>query len=356
MNEPLICIDKNYLAVDDKNVTANLIDAYIASNSLNMLDVPKREEHVLEMVTHNLGYWERIVNGADELLWLNNEGRGVALYHPGEGSGYTRAYCYMPAPKKGLKRYEPWSFGDWKGICSEIDLFNILNKSENKIIFERWKEHQLKINKIPTEFADGRIQNTIVDKAFIVTKGNGCAVCGDVAQHFAQTTLSEARAVMLSISLCEKHQQEAEDHPCVLSFFGTLFYLKIEVPDLVKLDHIPDELIEPIADIIASYLSALFERPEKRKNGWRVKFIMDDGWSWLLRLNSLTDYAYMLSNRSGKQLHRIDSANHHPEVPFGPDHQHFYPKSRKEAIEPSFTYGIPLFDFPLLQRSRLQYQ
>ncbi|MBU6955450.1 hypothetical protein [Hahella sp. HN01] len=189
----------------------------------------------------------------------------------------------------------------------------------------------------------------------LVTKGNGCAVCGASAGHHATTTLSQFRTVMLSISLCGPHKLEATEYPCILKFFGTLFLLNIDIPDLIKLDHIPDEFISPISDIIASKLNANFNKPVKRNRGWEIRFTMQDGWSWLLRLNTLTDYAYMLFTPSTKQVHRIDSANDHPEVPFGPDHQHFYPKSKRESIEPSFSYGIPLLDFPLLEKSKAYY-
>lgn len=351
MQTPLLSIDKNYEALSDAEITARVIDGYICVTSLNILEFPKRKEHVLELVTHKFQYWEKLIKEADELFWLNNEGRGWAAFYPNQDCGYTRIYRYKPSEEHDIRRNRPWGIGSWRHIQSESSLLDILDGVEYSETFKNWKAHQLKINLVPTEFAEGRLSNTAVDQVMLVTKGNGCAVCGTSAGYHATTTLSEHSTVMLSISLCGIHRLEASKHPCILKFFGTLFSLNLDIPDLIKLDHIPDGLIVPLANIIASNLNAQFDNPEKRRRGWHIRFKMQDGWSWLLRLNTLTDYAYMLFNSIGKQVHRIDSADDHPNVPFGPDHQHFNPKTKRETIEPSFSYGIPLLDFPLLEKS-----
>lgn len=355
MNIPLLSIDKNYEYLSDAEVTAEVMDSYICMMSLNMLDLPKRKEHILELVTHKLQYWERLIGEANELFWLKKEGRGWAVFYPNQDCGYTRIYRYKPSKDHDIRRDKPWDIGSWKYIQSELSLLNILNSVEYSEIFKNWKSHQLKVNTVPTEFAGGRISNTAVDKVMLVTKGNGCSVCGATAGHHATTTLSKYSTVMLSISLCETHRLEASEHPCILQFFGTLFFLNLDIPDLVKLDHIPDDLVTPLSSIIASNLNAQFDKPEKRKRGWHIRFEMQNGWYWLFRLNKLTDYAYMLFNSSGKQVHRIDSADHHPDVPFGPDHQHYKPNTKRESIEPSFSYGIPFLDFPLLKKIEESY-
>ncbi|UDL05988.1 hypothetical protein J2887_04270 [Marinobacter sp. CA1] len=352
MQTPLLSIDKNYEALEDSQVTAKVMDCYICAMSLNLLEFPKRKEHILELVTHRFSYWERLINGADKLYWLKAEGRGWAVFLPNQDCGFTRIYRFKPSKEHDIRRDSPWDMGDWKTIQSEEPLLDVLSSIEYVSIFKHWKDHRLEVNSVPTEFAEGRLSNTTVDKAMLVTKGSGCAVCGKSAGSRATTTLSELSTVMLSISLCDIHQIEAREHPCVLKFFGTLFFLDLDIPDLIKLDHIPDGLIVPMANVIASNLEAEFDEPQKRKRGWNIRFSMQDGWSWLLRLNTLTDYAYMLFNPSNKQVHRIDSADDHPDVAFGPDHQHFNPKTKRESIEPSFSYGIPLFDFPLLENSK----
>jgi hypothetical protein len=356
MLAPLILIDDIFTSINQSDTTAKVIDGYICVMGMNFQDFKQRQDHIVELVTHNLVYWEKLIGGADSLYWLESEGRGWAVFLPNMDCGLTRIYRYKPSKQQDLKKYVPWEIGTWKKILSEEALINILSGIENQAIYENWKQHQLNINSVPKEFAEGRLTNTTVDKAMLVTKGNGCAVCGDKATHRATTTLSEFSTVMLSISLCKDHEAEAIKHPCILTFFGTLFFLNISIPDLVKLDHIPVELLTAIVKLIASNLNAEYSELEKRKGGWHVKFVMDDQFYWVLRLNTLMDYAYMLFSPEKKQLHRIDSANHHQTIPFGPDHQHFNSNTKKESITPSFSYGIPLFDLPLLEKSKLYYK
>ncbi|MDG6882552.1 Uncharacterised protein [Phocoenobacter uteri] len=358
MQFPLLCIDKNYENLHDVEITADIIDQDICVMSLNMLDFPKRKEHVLELITNNFLYWEKLLEKANELFWLKNDGYGVAVFYPDQCCGYTRIYRYQCLRNIEIRRDKVWDIGSWKYIQSETSLFSILDSIEYVAIFNNWKSHNLKINRPLTELASGRISNTTVDRVNVVSKRNGCAVCGNSAGYYMATTLNAhdiANTVMLSILLCKTHYQEARESPCILQFFASLFYLNLDIPALMKLDYIPDNLIVPLAEIIASNLNATFSKPEKKKRGWHIWFKMEDDWEWLLRLNKLTDYAYILFDPSRKQAHRIDSANDHPDVPFGPDHQHFNPKTKGESIEPSFSYGIPILDFPLLKKIKNYY-
>lgn len=353
MDVPYLLIDSNYKALNDEEVTAKVIDSYIQMTSMNLLYIDKRYEHVLELITHKMNYWQSLIDGADKLIWIKSKGYGWAMYLQNESCGYIRLYRVKPSSNTDHRRESPWERGNWRIVNSEKELKSIIDTQEAKFIFNAWKTYQLKVNEIPTKLADGRLDNTSVKQVMIVSKGNGCAVCGDYATHRAATTIgNDHSAVMVNISLCKQHEYDANEHQCVLAFFGTLFFLKLEIPELIKLDHIPDELIEPIFSIIGSHLNATYTAPKKGNNGWESRFVMDDGWYWLLRLNNLKSYAYMLFNDSQKQLHRIDSAPDHPDVSFGPDHQHIQPTKKKHKIEPSFTYGIPLFDFPLLNNAK----
>jgi hypothetical protein len=356
MEPPYIAIDSNYKVLENESVTAEVIDSYIQMMSMNMLDVEKRIEHVLELITYRMDFWERLIDGADSLLWIKSKGYGWAMYKQNYGCGYIRLYRLKPSPKTDHRRDSPWELGDWTVLSSELELFSLIDSQETSFVFNAWKSHQLKVLDIPTQLAEGRLANTSVEKVIVASKGNGCAICGEKATHRAATTMGDESVVMIEISLCEAHGYDANEHPCVLAFFGTLFFLNLEIPDLLMLDHIPDDLIEPIFSIISSNLDATFTPPKKGNNGWETRFVMKDGWCWLFRLKNLKSYAYMLFNDANKQVHRIDSAPDHPDVPFGPDHQHINPIKKNHQIEPSFTYGIPLFDFPLLRKSKNMHQ
>ncbi|WP_198510889.1 hypothetical protein [Winslowiella toletana] len=333
------------------------MDAYIQSMSFNFLEFPKRTAQILELVTHNPAWWRRLIHSADQLLWIKDKGYGWAVYRQTTSCGFIRLYRFKPSATTDHTKTTPWSEGNWQTIKSESELAALLATEATVFVFEQWKKHQLEVNRIPADFARGRLANTAVSQAIIVAKGNGCAICGDAATHRASTTMGAEQAVMLSVSLCAQHENDVQQHPCVLAFFASLFFLKLDIPDLIKLDYIPETLTEPMFALIAANLQATFTPPEKRSRGWNVKFCMADGWSWRLRINSLMDYAYMLFDADDKQRHRIDSAPDHPDVPWGPDHQHYAPKpGKKHRIEPSFTYGVPIFDFPLLEKAKQHYQ
>ncbi|EGR0680144.1 hypothetical protein EX465_18715 [Vibrio cholerae] len=356
MEPPYIAIDSNYDALENKEVTSEVIDSYVQMTSMNMLHVEKRIEHVLELITHRIDYWERLIDGADSLLWIKSKGHGWAMYNQNTGCGYIRLYRLKPSSTLDHRRNTPWNRGTWTVLSSERELFSLLDSQEKNYVFRAWKEHQLQVLEQPSKLAEGRLENTNVEQVIIASKGNGCAVCGNTATHRAATTMGDSSSVMIEILLCKTHEYDANKNACVLSFFGTLFFLNIDIPDLIMLDHVPDELIEPIFSIISLNLDASFTPPKKGNNGWESRFVMKDGWFWLLRLNNLKSYAYMLFNKSGEQVHRIDSAPDHPDVPFGPAHQHIFPNKNNHKVEPSFTYGIPIFDFPLLHKTKKMHQ
>lgn len=357
MNVPaLINIDSGLAAIDKKDASAEVIDTYVCTYSFGLMDTEKREEHLLELVTNEPLFWDKLVRSADTRYWIKSENFGIVVYKPNQDCGYTRTYRYREKNNTVKCEFPLNSEELWIKVRSESDFLNVVNTIEFKAVFNAWKAHKTEINATPTEFAEGRLQNTDVDRVWIVTKGDGCAVCGKEARYQARTTLTAISSLLLAISLCPQHHLEAQEHPCVLVFFGSLFTLQLEVGDLVKLDYIPEQLIEPIRDLIASNLKAKCMESEKRHKGWHMKFVMDDGWYWILRLNTFSDYGYMLFDNKKKQKHRIDSANHHGNVPFGPDHQHFNSSGKKQEITPSFTYGLPALDFPALINARKFYK
>jgi hypothetical protein len=206
-----------------------------------------------------------------------------------------------------------------------------------------------------SQLAEGRIANTTVEKSIIYSRGNGCAFCGDPAPAYVATTICDGRLFM-QLQVCRKHQEEAMAAPTVLSALADLLHAKIDLPTLQRVDHVPDHMIAPIVAHLASGMGATAAIPEKRANGWFVKFQRSSGWEWRLRLRALDDYAYLLFDPQGEQRHRIDSAAHHPNLPFGPAHQHANPNSKKESLSPSFTYGVPLFDMVMLNETARRYE
>ncbi|MDH8147515.1 hypothetical protein QIG09_25650, partial [Klebsiella pneumoniae] len=68
----------------------------------------------------------------------------------------------------------------------------------------------------------------------------------------------------------------------------------------------------------------------------------------VIRHQSPSNYAHIIITPEGKQLSRVDSADHH-KIPYGPDHVHSdLRKSTKNIVETSFTYGHIGLDMKLL--------
>jgi len=125
---------------------------------------------------------------------------------------------------------------------------------------------------------------------------------------------------------------------------------------LIHSESIPDEIIPAIHQIVADELGGTVGLVEKRNNGWSLEIELAAGWHWIIRVKSLADYAYMLFNSSEKKaVYRADSAPHHPELPFFPDHEHSKPDRKNDIRSPSFLYGIPLFDLKRLRDISDQY-
>ena len=89
------------------------------------------------------------------------------------------------------------------------------------------------------------------------------------------------------------------------------------------------------------------------------------GFTVKIRIESLSDYAYMLEEppqapgSRRKVCFRFDAAPDHPKVPFGPHHLHPDTRTRKGAqknIAPSFLFGLPRLDVPAFLREMLKYE
>jgi hypothetical protein len=218
--------------------------------------------------------------------------------------------------------------------------------------FRNWRDEQSRLYAAPTQMAEGRISNTAVERAVILGRGKGCIVCGAPATRYAHSTVGSDVAVMFMLQLCVPHLEEVQSHPSVLAFMNALFSMGMDLSSLIKTNSIPTELIDPLAEYMRTNLGATSVGRDDRGNGIRLSFAYPSAWRWTLRLKSLTDYAYVLMDPSGNHRTKIDSAPHHPDVPFGPDHWHVNAtkKVERDTILPSFTYGLPLFDFALLNR------
>ena len=69
----------------------------------------------------------------------------------------------------------------------------------------------------------------------------------------------------------------------------------------------------------------------------------------ILRIDAMDNYGYMFFDSKGKQIARVDSANHHV-LNYGPDHLHPDVLHDESNVVSSFTTGSPLLDAKLISK------
>lgn len=347
---PLINIDHILNTLPRDETMGHVADAYVAMYSFNLVDMERSPPFVISLVTHDEGLWLQLLRASRWSCWLRREGWGVAVFEPDSASGATRVYQWTPqrGQRCCFQAPRPADIA-WKIVDSEAQLVALLNSQDRSQKYQEWVTQQTKVLAMPTQLAEGRMANTTVERTIIMSRGDGCAFCGQDAPGYVGTTICDGR-LFIQLPACSQHVAESKAAPTVFSLIGELLHAQIDIPFLWKLDRIPDQYIAPIVSYLATRMGEKASEPEERKNGWHTTITRPSGWSWTLRLKALHDYAYMLFDPTGKQRHRIDSAPDHPEVPFGPSHQHLKPNSKQDRVTPSFTYGIPLFDIVALNR------
>lgn len=319
------------------------MDLWISALSFKTLDImPRPQAFVIDVVTHRADVWRHLLADCTRRVWLRRELRGVAVYMPNRDYACVRLYNYSGA--QGWQFQRP-SEDTWEMFDSLDDLRRELDTPALRTRYAQWTASQEAALADSTRFVEGRQAHTAVKQSLVISStGGGCVACGAKASRHASSTIgTEQSAQMLHLPLCERHFDEAKDQPSVLEFASRLFMLDLDLPAIQRLDHVPDEMIEPMRSSLASLLQASALPAVKRRNGWHLRFTLPSGWSYLLRMQALHDYAYMLYDSSNAQRYRADSAPDHPELPYFPDHEHEEPDA-ENVLSPSFLYGNPVWD------------
>ena len=182
---------------------------------------------------------------------------------------------------------------------------------------------------------EGRSQSTTVEKSMFLNSP-GCLVCGDNDFRMMSSTLSAAKGFMVGFNLCENHMEIAKSENSLLEYLAKLF--KQPIP----FQFVPLETKEHFELVLSWLPKELGCKVEKTDNS-TMTLVRPSGLKGIFRLDSPGNYAYMIFGPNGKEVARIDSADHH-NVNYGPDHLHVDLTKKKGPIESSFTTGSPLID------------
>ena len=336
---------------------AATIDLCVASLAFKNFDfVAKRLPFLVECSTYDPFTWLQLVDCAAERYWIREAVEGVAVYAATDHCGCIRTYRFNvnhPA------RAQQWG-RKWISLPNEQALYNKLDTPVSRAVFNSWHFWQSQSTELATTRAEGRFKNTEVNQSLIFSStGRGCMACAAPAIAHASATvmLTSGDASLIQVPLCGDHIEAARAEPCVLTFLARMFAMSIDLPAIIRSDSIPDEIVPIVHQIVANELGGTVGSVEKRNNGWHIAIDLADGWYWVIRVKSLMDYAYILFNpREKKAVYRADSAPHHPDLPFFPDHEHSRPDRKSDVQSPSFLYGMPLFDLKRLRDVSDQYR
>jgi len=191
------------------------------------------------------------------------------------------------------------------------------------------------------ELLNGRLDAGTVNNA-IHLQTDGCMVCHKPGDPVF-TTLGGEKGLVFAMEFCPAHKAEAKESSCYLDYvFGLLKHGGLIDSEPVSLRVLHEEAIRWAAeeldcDILHGKAVTLVRKQTK----CRI----------IVRFNSPLDYAYVLLDSHGKQLSRIDSADHHRDrLTVGPDHIHHVPGHDNKDVSASFTYGILQRDLPMIRR------
>ncbi|MEO9944059.1 hypothetical protein [Paraglaciecola sp.] len=220
-------------------------------------------------------------------------------------------------------------------IISAHDFGLLLEEHNFKKRIKAFRERQSKETKLFKGLFEGRTESTNVEKAMFLNT-TGCLVCGNDEYQMVSSTLSAQKGFMLGFNLCSKHIDIAKDENSLIEYLAKAY----DQPSPIKVMPLGAE--EHFNEVKNWLPEALGCELLKASNN-TLTLIRPSGLKGIFRLDDLCDYAYMIIDSKGKEVARIDSANHH-DVDYGPDHLHPNLRKNKKAVESSFTTGSPLID------------
>ncbi|MEE5101661.1 hypothetical protein V2J88_19580 [Pseudomonas alliivorans] len=325
------------------------LDLYVASLAFKNFDfVMRRLPFVFESVTYNPNVWQTLVQAAPLKFRIRDTLEEVLVFVQTEHCGCLRTYRFK---RQRVLSVDEIVANGWVTLPTSRSLYDQLDTPAARSVHDAWHAWRTQTTQEPTALAEGRFQNTSVTRSLIFSGVGGCVACAAPAVASARTTLGTdaGRGVLIQLPLCAVHMESARQQPSVMRFLESLFSMSLNLPDVERAEAIPDELIPHIHALVAEGLNGEVGEAEKRRRGWHLRIPLTGGWHWLLRLNTLMDYAYMLYQPGvSKEVYRADSAPDHPDLPFFPDHEHSKPYKKSDATSPSFLYGNPLFDIKRL--------
>lgn len=206
----------------------------------------------------------------------------------------------------------------------------------------RWKEN----SKLFKGLLDGRIDNTAVEQGIWLSSNGRCMFCESKTDRMSTATIIGKQGLMVGFQLCEQHEAEAKDHGTLLDYLSKKMGVPAPFFAHAKVVIHGQETIDMTCEVLRNTLACVIEKID----GQTITAVRPSGFRLILRQDAMNDYAYNIQTPHKKPVSRIDSADHHV-VTYGPDHVHRdLSKSKKNQVEPSFTYGFAVADLKAIKK------
>ena len=327
------------------------MDSFFVCFLFNALEIPRRFANAFELVTQNPSIWMMTANGAKAVYDLASEKILISEFSPSEDFPFHRLYCYRYGPEGAVPKEALASMVSSRPQAASVS--ELLKRYSDPSDVQRstaWESELKKALSPSTLVAEGRIQNTTVEKVIVLyRKAAGCVLCGGKAKGFVGSTVGWPTSILYIANTCEAHQLLAKQFPTILHFVFDLFQIGLDLGAVIKHEAIPENVLVILGQVIERELCAKLINTSVKGTQTTLTFERDSGFHVILRLRTLMNYGYMLDYPDGTPYRRIDSAPDHPDIPFFPDHLHISPGRDNSNVVSSFTYGFPLLDLPSIE-------
>lgn len=296
------------------------------------------------------------VSSKETLLWMMQGATNIHIYISADVFYINALYeptDRFPAARIYFMKSEDLFWVSHIGTYIEqhgINLTPINDDGFSKLIddvgyaqrYEAWYEKKKADASLFDGLLEGRLKNTAIDQGIWLSSGGRCLVCGVKTDRMATSTVWGKSGMMIGMQLCLTHEAESQKQSTILN------YLTKHLGGRVMFSNIrprtTEEYLEQTCEALKVNLDCIIVKVEDKT----VTARRHSGITVIVRQDSPSNYAYNILSPEGKQLSRVDSANHH-KVSYGPDHLHSdLRKSTKNVVEASFTYGEVGLDVKLL--------
>lgn len=296
------------------------------------------------------------VQSKEVLLWMMQGATNVHIYVSAGIFHINALYDptdRFPAARIYFIKSEDLFFVGKIGVYLEqhgIKLAPVNNANFAKLIdvtgyarrYETWYEKRKADAKFFDGLLGGRLKNTAVDQGIWLSSNGRCLICGEKTDRMATSTVWGKSGMMIGMQLCLTHEAESQKQSTLLNYLSKYLGGTVMLSNMRPLTS--QEILAQTCEVLKANLMCTILKVEEKT----VTARRQSGVTVIVRMHSSSNYAYNILSPEGKQLSRVDSANHH-KVSYGPDHVHSdLRKATKNVVEASFTYGDVGLDVKLL--------